>query len=63
MYKQNFDYKMNVKATNYEVIVINNDLAHFTRKQIFTRHEPSENVEDKTKGCFFYVQNELIFKM
>jgi hypothetical protein len=63
MYKENYDYKMNVKATNYEDIVINNDLAHFTRKCIFTRKETSENVEDKTKCCFFDVQNELIFKM
>ena len=39
MYKRNYDYKINVKTTEYEDIVINNDLAHFTRKQIITRKE------------------------
>jgi hypothetical protein len=32
MYKQNNDYKINVKTIEYEDIVINNELALFTRK-------------------------------
>ena len=44
MSKQQFDYKRNVKTTNYEDIVINDDLAYFTRKQIFTRQETKKNL-------------------